>query len=273
MKLNIFFCQFPNPWTLRLSGMGGYTSKCEKIQNHCTLVYSYLCRTGHPGIQANQGVQLFGQDRASRHLGKPGCTVIWVGQGIQASRQTRVHTVICAGQGIQASRQTRMYSYLCRTGHPCIQANQDVHLFGQDRASRHLGKPGCTVICAGQGIHASRQTRMYSYLCRTGHPCIQANQDVHLFGQDWASRNLGNKDVQLFRQDRASMNIGKPGLTVVWARSWHPGIQANQYVQLFEQGRASIRQTRMYSYLGWNSACRGSQSTRTDRHMGRNNVW
>ncbi len=25
-----FFCQFPNPWTLRVSGMGGYTSKCEK---------------------------------------------------------------------------------------------------------------------------------------------------------------------------------------------------------------------------------------------------
>jgi hypothetical protein len=30
MKLKIFFCQFPNPWTLRVSGMGGYTSKCEK---------------------------------------------------------------------------------------------------------------------------------------------------------------------------------------------------------------------------------------------------
>jgi hypothetical protein len=30
MKLNIFFCQFPNPWTLRVSGMGGYTSKSEK---------------------------------------------------------------------------------------------------------------------------------------------------------------------------------------------------------------------------------------------------
>jgi hypothetical protein len=25
-----FFCQFSNPWTLRVSGMGGYTSKCEK---------------------------------------------------------------------------------------------------------------------------------------------------------------------------------------------------------------------------------------------------
>ena len=38
MKLKIFFCQFPNPWTLRVSGMGGYTSKCEKNQNHCTLL-------------------------------------------------------------------------------------------------------------------------------------------------------------------------------------------------------------------------------------------
>jgi hypothetical protein len=30
MKLKNFFCQFPNPWTLRVSGMGGYTSNCEK---------------------------------------------------------------------------------------------------------------------------------------------------------------------------------------------------------------------------------------------------
>ncbi len=34
-----FFCQFPNPWTLRVSGMGGYTSNCEKSQNHCTLMH------------------------------------------------------------------------------------------------------------------------------------------------------------------------------------------------------------------------------------------
>ena len=33
-----FFCQFPNPWALRVSEMGGYTSKCEKSQNHCTLL-------------------------------------------------------------------------------------------------------------------------------------------------------------------------------------------------------------------------------------------
>ncbi len=38
MKLKFFFCQFPNPWALRVSGMGGYTSKCEKSQDHCTLM-------------------------------------------------------------------------------------------------------------------------------------------------------------------------------------------------------------------------------------------
>ncbi len=43
MKLKIFFCQFPNPWTLRVSGMGGYTSKCEKSKNHCTLLSSPAC--------------------------------------------------------------------------------------------------------------------------------------------------------------------------------------------------------------------------------------
>jgi hypothetical protein len=37
-----FFFQFPNPWTLRVSGMGGFTSKCEKSQNHCTLEYIYV---------------------------------------------------------------------------------------------------------------------------------------------------------------------------------------------------------------------------------------
>ena len=41
-EVEIFFCQFPNPWTLRVSGMGCYTSKCEKSQNHCTLMRSPL---------------------------------------------------------------------------------------------------------------------------------------------------------------------------------------------------------------------------------------
>jgi hypothetical protein len=40
-----FFCQFPNPWALRVSGMGGYTSKCEKSQNHCTLMYIVILHT------------------------------------------------------------------------------------------------------------------------------------------------------------------------------------------------------------------------------------
>ncbi len=29
-EVETFFWQFPNPWALRVSGMGGYTSKCEK---------------------------------------------------------------------------------------------------------------------------------------------------------------------------------------------------------------------------------------------------
>jgi hypothetical protein len=28
-EVKTFFCQFPNPWALRVSGMGFYTSKCE----------------------------------------------------------------------------------------------------------------------------------------------------------------------------------------------------------------------------------------------------
>ncbi len=32
MKLKIFFCQFPNPWALRLSGMGCYASKWKKAK-------------------------------------------------------------------------------------------------------------------------------------------------------------------------------------------------------------------------------------------------
>ncbi len=37
-----FFCQFPNPWTLRVSGMGCYTSKCEKKS-----------KSLHPSVQFN----------------------------------------------------------------------------------------------------------------------------------------------------------------------------------------------------------------------------
>jgi hypothetical protein len=38
-----FFCHFPNLWTLRVSVIGCYTSKCEKSQNHCTLLCSGWC--------------------------------------------------------------------------------------------------------------------------------------------------------------------------------------------------------------------------------------
>jgi hypothetical protein len=49
-EVEIFFCQFPNPWTLRVSGMGGYASKCEKkSQNHCTLVRKVGKRWGGGG--------------------------------------------------------------------------------------------------------------------------------------------------------------------------------------------------------------------------------
>jgi hypothetical protein len=37
-EVEIYFCQFPNPRALRVSGMGCYTSKCEKSQNDCTLL-------------------------------------------------------------------------------------------------------------------------------------------------------------------------------------------------------------------------------------------
>ncbi len=40
-----FFCQYPNPWAFKVSGMGCHTSKCQKkIQNHCTLMLSILRR-------------------------------------------------------------------------------------------------------------------------------------------------------------------------------------------------------------------------------------
>ncbi len=32
MKVKNFFCQFPNPWVLRVSGMGCFTSKCAPLR-------------------------------------------------------------------------------------------------------------------------------------------------------------------------------------------------------------------------------------------------
>jgi hypothetical protein len=40
MKLKNFFCQFPNPWALRVSGMDGIPQNMKKSQNHCTLMCS-----------------------------------------------------------------------------------------------------------------------------------------------------------------------------------------------------------------------------------------
>jgi hypothetical protein len=31
-EVEIFFLPIPNPWALRVSGMGCYTSKCEKVK-------------------------------------------------------------------------------------------------------------------------------------------------------------------------------------------------------------------------------------------------
>jgi hypothetical protein len=33
------FCLFPNTWVLRMSRMGCYAQKCEKMQNYCTLLH------------------------------------------------------------------------------------------------------------------------------------------------------------------------------------------------------------------------------------------
>jgi len=57
MKLKKFFCQFPNPWTLWVSGMGGYTSKCEKSQKHCTLVCTLIYGVKPSGQQTQVSLE------------------------------------------------------------------------------------------------------------------------------------------------------------------------------------------------------------------------
>jgi hypothetical protein len=42
MKLKKFFCQFPNPWTLRVSGWVVIPQNVKKSQNHCTLRYMLI---------------------------------------------------------------------------------------------------------------------------------------------------------------------------------------------------------------------------------------
>ncbi len=49
-----FFCQFPNPWALRVSGMGCYTSKCEKVK--ITAPYSACLIKQETLIQKNNPV-------------------------------------------------------------------------------------------------------------------------------------------------------------------------------------------------------------------------
>jgi hypothetical protein len=44
-EVGVFFGQFPNPWALRMSGMGGYTSKCEKKP-----------KSLHPSVQGFIGI-------------------------------------------------------------------------------------------------------------------------------------------------------------------------------------------------------------------------
>ena len=45
MKLKIFFCHFPSPWVLRMSGMGCYGQKCEKMPKSLHLnVQPILCK-------------------------------------------------------------------------------------------------------------------------------------------------------------------------------------------------------------------------------------
>jgi hypothetical protein len=34
-------CHFPSPWVLRMSGMGGYGQKCEKMPKSLHLTHSY----------------------------------------------------------------------------------------------------------------------------------------------------------------------------------------------------------------------------------------
>ncbi len=54
-EVEIFFCQFPNPWAIRVSGMGGYTSKCEKKSKSLNPTL-HVCILYIP-VRANQAVR------------------------------------------------------------------------------------------------------------------------------------------------------------------------------------------------------------------------
>jgi hypothetical protein len=57
-----FFGHFPNPWTLRVSGMGCYTSKCEKKSKS-------LHPNGYPGATKINPPVLEGPIELLRHIG------------------------------------------------------------------------------------------------------------------------------------------------------------------------------------------------------------
>jgi hypothetical protein len=50
MKLT-FFCQFPKPWVLRVSGMGCYAQKCEKMSQSLHLIYTHTQLTSRPNSE------------------------------------------------------------------------------------------------------------------------------------------------------------------------------------------------------------------------------
>jgi hypothetical protein len=75
MELKIFFCQFPNPWALRVSGMGGYTSKCEKKSKslhpiaHCINILFIKGGGGGECLRREKGIGATGE--STNH--KAGC--------------------------------------------------------------------------------------------------------------------------------------------------------------------------------------------------------
>jgi hypothetical protein len=49
-EFEIFFCQFPNPWALRVSGIGCYTSKCEKKSKSLHPIYARIQNIMHGAV-------------------------------------------------------------------------------------------------------------------------------------------------------------------------------------------------------------------------------
>ncbi len=72
MKLKKFLCQFPNPWALRVSGMVGYTSKCEKKSKSLhpsaqqISLYNVVCKTRCMARKPQKEVKI-----PASNIGKP----------------------------------------------------------------------------------------------------------------------------------------------------------------------------------------------------------